>query len=66
MFTSVIVLVAATISTLNVGAEVSSQPLKPQQFIVDIGNGGGGTTNFNPSCALTPRKAALCWGYWGG
>jgi hypothetical protein len=66
MFSSIIVLIAVSISSLTSGEQINSVPSKPQQYVVEIGNGGGGTSNFNPSCGLTPKKAAVCWGYWGG
>ena len=66
MFSSIIALVAISISAITSGDLITSVPSKPQQYIVDLGNGGGGTSSFNPSCGLTPKKVAVCWGYWGG
>ena len=59
MFSSLIVVVGLSISSLTSGGLITSVPSKPQQYIVDLGNGGGGTSNFNPSCGLTPNKAPV-------
>ena len=38
---------------------------KPLRSIIDIGSGGGGTSDFIKTCSTSPGGVDMCWGRWG-
>jgi hypothetical protein len=66
MLTSVVVMVAVSLSGLTGVISPGGVSAKPQQYIVDTGNGGGQSLGeLKQVCSPTLGGSMLCWIRWG-